>query len=123
MFRDPDFWTRRAGEIVHLDGRHIATADRHAILPRMRPRIAVSSLVLILALTVFPLGLPLNARVVRVEIASSTDVLNGKQFGDVGAYERITGRVYFSLPVANPHNQRIVDLRNAVNLKNGEVEC
>ena len=26
-----------------------------------------------------------------------------------GAYERITGRVYFSLPVANPHNPRIVD--------------
>ena len=30
--------------------------------------------------------------------------------------------IYFSLPVANAHNQRIVDLRNAVNLKNGEVE-
>ncbi len=88
----------------------------------MRHRVAVSSLVLILALTVLPLGLPLNARVVRVETASRTDVLNGKQFGDAGAYERITGRVYFSLPVANLHNQRIVDLGNAVNLKNGEVE-
>src|SRR5713226_5267660 len=88
----------------------------------MRHRLAVYSLVLILALPVLPLGLPLNARVVRVEIASRTDVLKGKQFGDAGAYERITGRVYFSLPVANPHNQRIVDLGNAVNLKNGEVE-
>ena len=68
------------------------------------------------------LVLPLNARVLRVEIASRNDVHNGKQFGDAGAYERITGRVYFSLPVANVHNQRIVDLRNAVNLKNGEVE-
>ena len=58
----------------------------------------------------------------RVQIATRTDVLNGKTFGDAGAYERITGRVYFSLPVANPHNQRIVDLGNAVNLKNGEVE-
>ncbi len=38
------------------------------------------------------------------------------------AYERITGRVCFSLPIANSHNQRIVDLGNAVNLKNGEVE-
>ncbi len=28
----------------------------------------------------------------------------------------------FPWPIANPHNQRIVDLRNAVNLKNGEVE-
>jgi hypothetical protein len=68
------------------------------------------------------LALPLNARVLRVEIASRNDVHNGKQFGDAGAYERITGRAYFSLPVDNLHNQRIVDLRNAVNLKNGEVE-
>lgn len=65
---------------------------------------------------------PLNARVVRVEIASLQDVLNGKSFGDAGAYERITGRVYFSVAVANPYNKRIVDLANAVNLKNGEVE-
>jgi Alpha/beta hydrolase domain len=42
--------------------------------------------------------------------------------GAAGAYERITGRVYFSLNVANPHNASIVDLKNAVNLKNGEVE-
>jgi hypothetical protein len=65
---------------------------------------------------------PLNARVVRVEVTSRSAVLNGKTFGDAGAYERITGRVYFSLPIANPHNQRVVDLGNAVNLKNGEVE-
>ncbi|MGC2402266.1 MAG: alpha/beta hydrolase domain-containing protein [Acidobacteriaceae bacterium] len=64
----------------------------------------------------------LHARVLRVEIASRTPVLNGRQFGNAGSYERIVGRVYFSLPVANAHNQNIVDLRNAVNLKNGEVE-
>jgi hypothetical protein len=64
----------------------------------------------------------LHARVLRVEIATRADVLNGKPFGDAGAYERITGRVFFSLPIANPHNQSIVDLRNAVNLQNGEVE-
>jgi hypothetical protein len=66
--------------------------------------------------------LPLHARVLRVEISSRRDVLSGKTFGDAGSYEYITGRVYFLLPVANPHNQRIVDLSNAVNLKNGEVE-
>jgi hypothetical protein len=66
--------------------------------------------------------LPLQARVLRVEVASRTSVLDGKVFGDAGAYERITGRVYFALPVANPHNLRIVDLAKAVNLKNGEVE-
>ena len=84
----------------------------------MRQRLSVAFLPLILALT----AVPINARVARVEIASRHDVLNGKTFGDAGAYERITGRLYFSLPVGNPHNQRIVDLANAVNLKNGEVE-
>ncbi len=79
-------------------------------------RVLLSLLAILLALA------SLNARVVRVEIASRAEVLDGKPFGDAGAYERITGRVFFSVPVANPHNQRIVDLNNAINLKNGEVE-
>ena len=84
----------------------------------MRPRLHLPALILILLLTISQL----HARVLRVEIASRTDVLNGKQFGDTGAYERITGRVYFSLPFQNAHNVRIVDLGKAVNLKKGEVE-
>jgi len=81
-------------------------------------RLRLITISLLLPLTV----LPLRAHVTRVEIATTTDVLNGKSFGDAGAYERITGRVYFSLSVSDPHNRRIVDLANAVNLKNGEVE-
>jgi hypothetical protein len=88
------------------------------MLPHMRSRFR-ESLFLVLLLLV---ASPLNARVVRVQIDSRTDVLNGRQFGDAGAYERIQGRVYFSLAVANPHNQPIVDLRNAINLKDGDVE-
>jgi hypothetical protein len=65
---------------------------------------------------------PVHAHVTRVEIASRVDVLNGKTFGETGSYERITGRVYFSLAVANAHNRRIVDLDKAVNLKDGAVE-
>jgi hypothetical protein len=65
---------------------------------------------------------PLGAKVVRVEVTSRTDVLNGQAFGAAGAYERIVGRVYFSVSVTNPHNRRIVDLDKAANLKDGEVE-
>ena len=65
---------------------------------------------------------PLHARVVRVEATSRADVLSGKAFANAGAYERIVGRVYFAVTVSNPHNQRIVDLAHATNLKNGEVE-
>lgn len=64
----------------------------------------------------------LSARVVRTEITSRQDVLGGKSFGDAGPYERILGTVYFSLSIDNPHNSSIVDLRNAVNLRDGEVE-
>jgi hypothetical protein len=84
----------------------------------MRLPLRLVLLLFLLALAVFPL----EARVTHVETTSRRDVLGGKPFGDAGAYERITGRIYFSLPVANPHNLRIVDLGNAVNLKNGEVE-
>src|SRR3954471_4754824 len=87
-----------------------------AILPRMQRLLRVTSFILLLA------ALPLHARVVRVEITSRKDVLDGKAFGEAGAYERITGTVYFSVAVANPHNLRVVDLKNAVNLRKGEVE-
>src|SRR5579859_1563509 len=65
---------------------------------------------------------PLQARVTRVEIESRTDVLNGRVFGNGGAYERLTGQIFYAVRVDNPHNSRIVDLRNAVNLRHGEVE-
>jgi hypothetical protein len=81
-------------------------------------RAAVISFFIVLVLS----AAQLHARVVRVEIASRSDVLNGKEFGSAGIYERIAGRVFFSLPVSSRHNQQIVDLGNAVNLKNGEVE-
>lgn len=87
----------------------------------MQSLVRASSYLLLLLLLQIA-ALPLEARVIRVEVASRTDVLSGKLFGNAGAYERITGRVYFSLPVANEHNRRIVDLANAVNLKDGEVE-
>jgi alpha/beta hydrolase family protein len=90
----------------------------HVILPRMQRHLRIALVVLLAALIVPSL----HARVLRVEITSRAEVLNGKQFGTAGAYERISGRIYFSLPVANPHNQRIVDLSNAVNLKDGAVE-
>ena len=63
-----------------------------------------------------------DARVTRVEITSRQDVLNAQSFGAAGAYERLTGRVYFSVAIANAHNRGIIDLANAVSLKDGEVE-
>lgn len=78
--------------------------------------------VLVPLLTLAGVSVPAKARVTRVEIDTRTDVLHGKPFGDAGSYERLTGQIFYSVRVDNPHNTAIVDLANAVNLKNGEVE-
>ena len=63
-----------------------------------------------------------SARVVRVEITSRGDIENGKAFGNVGPYEKITGRVFFAVDPTNPHNRQIVDLDKAPRNAQGEVE-
>ena len=75
-----------------------------------------------LALAAILVGTPAAARVVRVEIASRESVLGGREFGAVGAYERLSGRVYFALDPANPHNRAIVDLERATRSSSGAVE-
>jgi hypothetical protein len=87
----------------------------------MRPPGRLRCLVF-LTLAVSLTTVPLDARVVRVEISSRQEVSSGRAFGTVGTYERLIGHVFFSVAVANPHNRGIVDLENAVNLKDGEVE-
>jgi len=62
-----------------------------------------------------------DARVVRVEILSRSDIAG--TFGTAGTYERITGRVYFAFDPANPENRRIVDLDLAPRNSAGEVEA
>jgi Alpha/beta hydrolase domain len=77
----------------------------------------------VLSVTVVALvALQSFARVVRVEVTSRADVLNGKSWGKAGAYEKIAGKVYFAVDPKNAHNARIVDLNLADRNKNGEVE-
>jgi len=83
----------------------------------LKPRLPLTVLIVSVSWLVL-----LSAKVLQVEITSRADVLNGQSFGSAGAYEHLAGKVYFSVAVASPHNRRIVDLANAVNLKNGEVE-
>jgi hypothetical protein len=54
-----------------------------------------------------------RAAVSRIEIASRADVSGGKPFGDVGAYEKIVGKVFFSVDPAHPRNKAIADLDKA----------
>ena len=63
-----------------------------------------------------------RAEVTRVEITSRQDVLNGKAFGSAGAYEKLSGRVYFAVDPNNPRNKIIADLDKAPRNAQGKVE-
>jgi hypothetical protein len=66
--------------------------------------------------------LPVQAGVTRIEIISRADLLNGKEFGPAGAYEKIVAKVYFAVDPNNPHNKIIVDLDKAQRNEQGLVE-
>jgi len=60
-------------------------------------------------------GAPIShAQIVRVEITDrESPALDSVSFGDVGVYERITGRVYGELDPSDSHNAIITDLELA----------
>ena len=62
-----------------------------------------------------------EARVERVEVISRSDVLDGRAFGDAGAYEKIVGKVHFKVHPRDAANRLIVDLDKAPRDENGEV--
>jgi hypothetical protein len=66
--------------------------------------------------------LSVRAEVTRIEISSRQDVLGGKAFGTVGAYEKLAGKVYFAVSPENPHNRIIADLDKAPRNGQGKVE-
>ncbi len=79
------------------------------------------------AFTLFGLALTLApmtgwGEVTRVDITSRQDVLNGKAFGTVGAYEKLVGKVYYAVAPDNQHNRIIVDLDKAPRNSQGKVE-
>jgi hypothetical protein len=54
------------------------------------------------------------AEVTKVTITNRTVVAGGQPFGDTGPYEKLTGRIDFTLDPANARNKAIVDLNHAV---------
>src|ERR1700733_5040293 len=80
----------------------------------------IGLIVVVLGMAFAPAAM--RAEVTRVEITSKQDVLGGKSFGTVGAYEKLTGKVYFAIDPNNPHNKIIVDLDKAPRNAQGKVE-
>ncbi len=67
-------------------------------------------------------ALTAQADVASIEITSRADIVNGKSWGTVGPYERIIGKVHFTVDPKNPHNKIITNLDKAPKNAQGLVE-
>jgi len=67
-------------------------------------------------------SLTAEARVTRVVITAQEVIAGGAPFGDRGAYEKLTGTVYFEVDPRNPNNANVFDLDKATRNRAGKVE-
>lgn len=75
---------------------------------------------LVIALFAVPKHLP--AAVEEIEILQRLPYAGGREFDGIGPYERLIGRVHFSVDPRDPANSRIVDLDLAETNADGRVE-
>ncbi len=64
----------------------------------------------------------LPAEVTRFEILERNAFADGQEFGEVGAYERIVGRVHYELDPESHPNRNVIDLKLAPRNEQGRVE-
>lgn len=64
---------------------------------------------------------PVRAEVERVEVVERVSVADGKAFGNIGAYERLRGRIYYSVDPNAPENQTVVDIKLAPRDSQGRI--
>ena len=82
----------------------------------MLPRILASVVLVFATLS------PAAAEVVRIEVQSRSDLVNGKPFGTAGPYEKLIGRIYFEVDPSNDANKIITDIDKAPRNARGRVE-
>lgn len=63
------------------------------------------------------------AEVTGISVNERADVLDGRAFGDAGAYEKLSGVIHFAWDPADPENAKIVDLDLAPKDEDGRVEA
>lgn len=64
-----------------------------------------------------------EAKIVRVVVDRREVILDGREWGDAGAYEKLVGRIFFAFDPHNPANARVVDLAWAPVNGEGLVEA
>jgi hypothetical protein len=65
---------------------------------------------------------PVSAEVVRIEVQSRADVAGGMAFGAAGAYEKLSGRIFFAVDPSLPANRIVADIDKAPRNAAGRVE-
>lgn len=68
---------------------------------------------ILIILTIILFNMEISARVSKIEITERKVILNGKEFGQYGAYEYIKGTVWFEIDPFNEYNSAIVDIEYA----------
>lgn len=66
---------------------------------------------------------PAEARLLRLEVLSTTPAFAGRAFGAVGAYELVTARATVALDPADRHNWLVADIEHAPRNAGGLVEA
>ena len=85
------------------------------------PTRSLRSAVLPLALLLCVLAPGARAEVERVEVTSRSTFAGGQAFGDVGAYEKVRGRLFYAVDPENAANAPVVDLALAPKGADGKV--
>ena len=75
-----------------------------------------------LTFLILVLASSLRAEVVRIEVKNRADLLSGKTFGSAGAYEKLSGRIYFAVDPKNSPNRAVADIDKAPKNAAGKVE-
>jgi hypothetical protein len=83
--------------------------------------VAVQAIATIAALMALAPGAS-QARIVRVEITQTTPAWGGRNFGEIGAYERVIGKAYGEIDPQSPSNTMIQDIALAPKNARGMVE-
>src|SRR5262245_18036805 len=102
-------WTRHESQYINSESKNGVVAllphflkkqkwGNRATTPFSEAAIMSRRLTL-LALLLF--ALPGRAEVVRIELKSRTDLLAGKSFGSAGAFEKLSGKIYFAVDPRN----------------------
>lgn len=92
-------------------------------LPIHGPRVALVILLIVLAVALFGIDRPAEARITKIVIQTRTSpAFGGASFGDVGQYEQLDGTAYGEVDPKDPLNAIITDIQRAPRNSGGRVE-